>query len=209
MKLSKLFSKIFGVLGAALLVFSLALCLICRNGEPRLAQPPKEAGEASAALMDALSQGDYTAASALLYGQPDLGADGAPEDPAAALVWEAFTGSISYQFSGNCYMAGTDVCQDVTITLLDVPGVIKAIPDLSQSLMAQKAANAAEPEEIYSEDGEYLPQVVDQVMLDAARQAIAEAGTVSYDGTLRMFQQNGRWTVIPDRTLLRAISGGL
>lgn len=59
-------------------------------------------------MMDALCAGDYATAQSCIYGQPDLGA-GEPEDAVSKLLWDAFTDSLSYEFTGLCRITDTDL----------------------------------------------------------------------------------------------------
>lgn len=199
MKLSRFFSSVFAVLGTGVMIVSIILCLLCRNMEPKTQGVAQEAEDVSEQFIGALSSGDYQTAGELIYGQPELGADGAFQSDAAARIWETFRESISCEDSGACYLEGTEIYRDVTVTFLDVSGVLNAVPALAQSM---QAAQEAEPDE------EAIRKDSDAILMEAVEKALSDGERVSVQGKLQLVQDEGRWYVIPDKTVLSAISGG-
>lgn len=190
MKPSKVFSSLFFILGTGILIVSIALCLLLRNMETVGRSVPQEAEAAGNQFASALSAGDLEAAADLIYGQPDLGTEASFDSTAAGSIWERFRESISCE-SGSCYWEGTSLYQDVTLSYLDVPGVMKDVTAL---------AKAAEADE--SMDGE-------QRLLDTVKTALAQGRQVTVQGKLRLVEEAGSWYVIPDKTVLSALSGGV
>ncbi len=208
MKLSHILSALFGVLGAVLMAAAVVLCLFFRTAEPKMPEPSPEAEACSLQLMEALSRGDFPSAGGLIYGQPVLAAE-TPESEDAALIWEAFLGSISYRFDSGLYAEGTSLYRDVTLTTLDIPSLTASIAPLAQERLTQRVEAAEDPAALYDENRELLPQVLSAVLREAVSEAIAQGETASIQGRLQLFQQEGRWWAIPDRSLLKAVSGGL
>lgn len=203
MKGSKILSAVFGVLGILLMVATAAVSIASRNAQPRMLESPEAASAQAQRMMDALCAGDYEAAQSCIYGQPDLGA-GEPEDAVSKLLWDAFTDSLSYEFTGLCQVTDTGFARDATVTCLDVSGVTAAVPQRAKALLEAKAAAAEDKTEIYNEDNE----LVDQALNDAVTQALSEdAQTVTRDVTLGLIYQDGAWWVVPDQALLQIISG--
>lgn len=190
MKPSKVFSSLFFILGTGILIVSIALCLLLRNMETVGRGVPQEAEAAANQFASALSAGDLDAAADLIYGQPDLGTEASFDSTAAGSIWERFRESISCE-GGSCYWEGTSLYQDVTLSYLDVPGVMKDVTAL---------AKAAEADE--SMDGE-------QRLLDTVKTALAQGRQVTVQGKLRLVEEAGSWYVIPDKTVLSALSGGV
>ena len=106
MKGSKILSAVFGVLGILLMVATAAVSIASRNAQPRMLESPEAASAQAQRMMDALCAGDYEAAQSCIYGRPDLGA-GEPEDAVSKLLWDAFTDSLSYEFTGLCRVTDT------------------------------------------------------------------------------------------------------
>ena len=127
MKMSKFFSGVFGVLGVLLMTGTVMLCLMSRNAQPRMLESPEAASAQAQRMMDALCAGDYDTAGSCMYGQPDLGA-GEPEDEVSRLLWDAFTDSLSYEFTGVCSVTDAGLTRKATVTALDVAKVIQSLP---------------------------------------------------------------------------------
>lgn len=203
MKIAKGFSYLFSVLGTVLMVGTILLCLLNLNSEVKMDTIPPEAGASAEAFLNALSSGDYAAAQQLMYGQPSLGLESGTGDAMTEKVWEAFRGSITYQLSEKTYADGTDIYRDAIVTTLDVAAVMEAVPALAKDYVEAQAAQAEDPEAAYSQ------QALDAAMQQALTQALKNGRTVSYEVSLQLVQKDGRWWVIPDAALLRAISGGV
>ena len=168
---------------------------------------PEAASAQAQRMMDALCAGDYDTAQGYIIGQPDLGA-GEPEDAVSRLLWDAFTDSLSYEFTGLCRVTDTGFARDVSVTCLDVSGVTEAVPQRAKALLEAKAAAAEDKSELYNEDNSYRSELVDQALNDAVTQALSEdAQTVTRDMTLGLIYQDGAWWVVPDQALLKIISG--
>lgn len=207
MKMSKFFSGVFGVLGVLLMTGTVMLCLMSRNAQPRMLESPEAASAQAQRMMDALCAGDYDTAGSCMYGQPDLGA-GEPEDEVSRLLWDAFTDSLSYEFTGVCSVTDAGITRKAAVTALDVTKVTQSVPQRARALLEQQAEAAASPAEIYDEHNAYREELVNQALLDAAKQALDEsAETVTRDVTLNLIYRDGAWWVVPDQALLQIISG--
>lgn len=210
MKISKFFSGVFAVLGTVLLVGTVVLCLISLDAEPRLAEVPEAAREGAIAVVDALCQGDFSAAGSMMYGQPDLGADREPADAAGALIWDAFVGSLSYTLSREPSVEDSGVVWTVTVDALDISAVTASLEERAQALLRQRAETAEDAAALYDAENNFREDVVEEALLEAVAQALSEdAETVSREGTLKMIQRDGRWWAVPDQALLQAVSGGV
>ena len=84
MKIARVFAVVFACIGVVLLVGSMGFLLLNQDADVRIRELPQEAVNISEAFSQALNDGDLTAAAQFIYGQPDLGAEGAPEDPETA-----------------------------------------------------------------------------------------------------------------------------
>lgn len=188
MKPSKIFSSLFFLLGAILLVVSFGGSLLCRNLTLKGQDVPQEAKAVSDRFIEALSTGDDTALEGLIYGQPELGADGDFQTEAARRIWEAFRDSIACEPAGECYREGQEIYRDVTIMALDASGVAASV-----SAYVQPTADTL--------DG-------DKLLLEAVEKALSAGERVSVRGRLRLLKSEEQWYVIPDKTVLSAMSGG-
>lgn len=206
----KIFSLLLGLVGLCLMVGTLVLCLCSLDAEPVLVELPKAAEERAEALLEAIAEGDYAVAAGMMQGQPDLGADRAPADEVGVLVWDAFVDSLVYTFPGDFYAVDTGLARDVTVTCLDISSVTENLPQRTQLILEQRVSEAEELTAVYEESGAYREDVISEVLLEAAAQALEEdAKTISRELTLKLVYQDDQWWVVPDQALLEVISGGV
>ena len=210
MKLSKLVSRVFAVAGGVLMLGAVVLCLFSLDAPAQMLGKPKEAMACAEKMMQELSQGDYTAASKLMYGQPDLGVGTPSQDVFSAMVWDAFTESFSYEFVGVCYAEGNGIYRDVSITTLDIPGITEDLETRAKTLLAKRQAEMEDPEAVYDNQGQLPANQAEQILQEALQEALKDNGqTVTRDVTLKLIHREGQWWVSVDAALLEAISGGL
>lgn len=208
MKIARFFAVIFAVLGVLLLVVSAGLCFLSLDAPVRVLEIPQGAVKCSDAFGEALQAGDLTAAAQLIYGQPDLGAEGTSSSPETAMVWDAFLESISLEFIGKCYAVENGFARDASVTVLDTASVTQKLPERTRSLMDQKIASAGSLEEVYDAAGNFREELVDQILREALQQALTQdAKTVTREVTVKLVNRDGVWWAVPDQALLQAISG--
>lgn len=210
MKIAKVFSIIFAVLGSVLLLGTMVLSLLSMNAPVRLLDLPEAAVQCGQDLMDALEEGDYAAAAAVMYGQPDLGVDHLPSDEAGTMVWEAFLDSMVCEFTGECYATDSGIARNARITTMNIDTVMASLKERVHILLQARIDAAKEMSELYDEENNFREDLVNEILYQAVEQALEEnVDTVSYDVTLRMIHRDGQWWVVPDQALLKAISGGV
>lgn len=207
MKIAKFFSGIFAALGTAVLAVGLGWTLLSLNAEPRLVEVPRGARETSQALADALTAGDLASAGRTLYGQPELGAEVKIQTLAGQKVWQAYLESLSCTLKGDYYALDSGLARDAAVTALDVAGVTDAIVDGTHTLMTQRMDAATDMDELYDATGSFRQELVEEVVLEAVDQALAQAETRQYDVTLNLVKRDDQWWVVPDQALLQAIGG--
>lgn len=201
MKAKKFFAWLFGLLGVALMAGTAVLCLSSLNAPPKLVEIPVDARRCTEDLMEALCAADYEGVEALLVGNPDLGLDEKPQGEVDSVIWQAFEDSLSYEFHGDCYAAENGLARNVKISGLHIASVMAVLKD--------KAAVLPDPA-MLDESGSYPEEYKQQVLLEAAQEAVREDGViVTYDVILQLVFRDGQWQVAADKTLLAAISGGL
>lgn len=208
MKIARFFAVIFGCIGIVLLIGSMAFFLWNQDASARIVNLPQQAVSCSDAFAQALNAGDLEAAAQLMYGQPDLGVSQVPGDPETALLWESFCKTMTFEYSGKCYVEHTDLVQKGSITTLDVTSVTGKLSDRVQSLMNQRIASAEDLTQIYDEDNNYRETLVREVLEEALRQALSQdAQTVTREVMIKLVKRDGSWWVVPDQALLQALSG--
>lgn len=139
---------------------------------------------------------------------PDLDADRKPADPVGELVWKAYVDSLDYALVGEVYATDTGLAQNVKFISLELPAVTQKLAQRAQILLQQGVEQADSISEIYDEKNAYKESFVARVMEEATRQALEEDVRYTYQIlTLQLVCSEGQWWVLPDRALLRAISG--
>ena len=210
MKLSKILAALFGVAGVCAAGLCVSLSFQNMNASPVLVEQPESAREQVVTMMDAVRENNYAAAGAVMQGTPIFGADRAPADAVSGLIWDAFVESIQYELVGELYATDSGVAQNITVTALDMSSVTANLKERSAKLLQKRVEEAEDPDEVYDENNEYREDFVMQVLYDAAEQALAnDAKNVTSDVTINMIYENGQWWIVPDSSLLSAISGGV
>lgn len=210
MKISKFFAGLFGLAGVLIAVGTVLLCLNSLDREPVILKEPAGASFRVEELFQAVCSDDYAAASALMYGTPELGNAGEEEDGVSALIWDAFVDSIGYELAGECYATQSGLAQQVKLSYLDISSVTAGLQERCRTLLLQRIEEAEEMEEIYDENNEYRQDFVDAVVADAAKQALSEdARYVETQLTVELIYAQGQWWILADNELMQAISGGM
>ena len=75
-------------------------------------------------------------------------------------------------------------------------------------MLKQRTASAQSMEEIYDNAGHFREDLTKQVLQEALQQALnQDAQTVIREVTVKLVNRDGKWWIVPDQTLLQAISG--
>lgn len=210
MKIAKFFAGIFGAIGTVLLVGSIGLCLLSLNAPVRMSEMPAGAVACSEQLAEAISQKDYAALEDCIYGQPQLGLSGTPEDELARMVWELVRLNLEFAWQGDCYLEDTVLCRDATVRYLDAASVTQKLQTRAHTLLTQRVEAATDMAELYDESGEFRQDLMDEVLKAALTQACLEdVKSVTAEVTVQLVNRDGQWWAVPDGPLLTALSGGL
>ena len=209
MKYRRYFNYLFWIayplLGAALVIPFLFL-----HADPIAIGVSEHAVSTADAVMQSVCQGDYAEASHYLYGMPDLGVFAVPSDTVGGILWDAFVESTSYELVGDCFATNTGLAQKVLFSAMDFSGVTSGLKDEVSSCLAQQIDLTDDLHLIYDTDGNYREDFIMGVLATAAYQSVEKhAEVVSRELVLTLTYQDGQWWVLPDRQLIRAISGGV
>ncbi|MBO7252160.1 MAG: hypothetical protein J6V25_06010 [Oscillospiraceae bacterium] len=209
MKVARFFSVIFAVLGVVLLLATVVISFASMNSTVKILENPEEALACSEQFQQLLNEGNYSDMAALVYGQPDLGMEGVPDDGYTAMLWDAFRQNISFAYTGKLYLLDSELARDGVITVLDLAAVTKSAQERADKLLQQTVANAADDDSsVYEADGTLKKSVVEQILQQALQQALEEdAAYVSWNVTVKLIRREGKWWAIPDRNFFEALSG--
>lgn len=210
MKISKYFALIFGLLGILMAAVTVGVSFASIDADPVLLTPPESAHTQVTQMMDAFCAGDYTRAQQAMYGTIELGVDRDASDEIGKLVWEAFEASISYSLVGECYATDSGLSQNIHIQTMDISSVTDYIKENAKTVLEERVLSAEDLDAVYEDDDQYRDEFVDGVLLDVAREAIANhAKTVETELTLNLTWADGQWWVVSNEALLHAVSGGV
>lgn len=210
MKISKFFAVLFGLLGTAIGVVTVLLCLQSLDRKPMIVQTPDNAVAQLERMMNAVCENDYAGASALIYGTPDLGADPESCDPVSAVIWEAFVGSLEYSLVGDLQATDKGVSQQIHLRYMDVISLTDALQERSRTLLEKRIEEADRMEDIYDENNDFRQDFVDAVVAEAAAAAVKQdAKYLEKDLTVSLAYTNGQWWVLADEALIQVLSGGM
>ena len=210
MKIAKFFSGLFAIVGTVLMVGTIGLCLICLDRKTELVETPAGAVSCAEALQSAVCDGDYPAVSRLLYGQPEFGVDRKPSTEAGIMIWDAFTGSLTFSFQGDFYATDSGIARDAVIAAMDISSVTAALNRQAHSLLTARVEAATEMEQLYDENNNFREELVADVIQEAVVRALAEnAQQISQTVTVKFVCRDGQWWAVADGALLKVLSGGL
>ena len=208
MKIARFFAYVFACIGVILLVGSMGFLLLNRNAEAKIRELPQGAVSCADTFAQALNEGDLAGAAQCVYGQPDLGVAGSPEDPRTAAVWNAFVDNISFEYTTQWQIADQGLSRKATITVMDVAAVTENLPKLAQSLVNQKIASAQDITEVYDESGSFREKLVEQILQQALQQSLTQnTSGITREVTVKFVNRDGSWWAVPDQALLQALSG--
>ncbi len=209
MKRTKAGAPVFAVLGTLIAAAVVLICLSQRQAAPRMLLRTKSASQCAEQMLTKVCAGDYTGAAAYLYGNPRLGSDQPRSDQVTQQIWDAFISSLRFELVGDTYATESGVAQDVRFESLNIPSVTGGLKELAPEMLIERAENAEDMSEIYTDNREYRDDFTAVLLHDAAAQAIAAGTNTQQELTLNLIYEDGRWWVMPDQALLNAISGGI
>ena len=196
MKRTGVGSYLFGCLALLLAAAVVGITVHFRDAGPVLLDVPREAAGRVEQLMDAVCDGDFQEAEKLLYGGPDLGADGFPDDPVAAMIWQAYLETLDYRLEGELYVTRSGLAQDVKLISMELDTVTRNLADRARMLLEQRTETAENVSDLYDENNEYREDVIGKILEEAALQALEEDRLYTYDIiTLPLVYSDGQWWV--------------
>lgn len=209
MKIANMVARILGILATVLLIVSVVVCFWIQGGENSTQSVPRAAAAQSELMMESLSQGNLEQVEAMLYGDSTLGLT-VPEGQVEAMVWDAYVHGFTYKWESICFPVGESVCQNVSITGLNIPRTMQSISQRLNELMNPLEGVSEESGSAVPAQDETLEAKIDRLLLQATREVLAQEPALQTNViTLTFVQNDGVWQAVPDASLRNAISGGL
>ncbi len=193
-------SWIAGIVAALLTAAVLYFAISSATADPTVVKVPASAMEQTEELMSAVCEGRFDDVQPLLSGVADLGIQPLPEGTPESLLWDAWVGSLSYEFLGDCYATPNGLARDVEVWGLDLQKTTQQIGAEAQ-LLAQERIAALE--------GAELPEsFAAQILYDATARVLEQPLLMSeWTVTLELEYEQGRWMIIPSARLQALLSG--
>ena len=205
----------------AAVFFGAAAILVCllpgertaKSSSPAAAaEDSASSAEAQAAVsefFDSLLARDYERAYARLSGVATLGLEDESVNEDAARLMDAVRASWSWRLYGDCALTRSGATQQVVFTSLDLARMRDDIRAATEGEVERLAASLP-ADEIYAEDGGYLPSFTERAYAAALDAALARADEY-YAATglnIRLVKDGGEWLIVPDSALYGALTGG-
>ena len=168
-----------------------------------------EAQAAVTEFFDSLVARDYARAYARLSGVATLGLEDTPASEDAARLMEAVRESWSWRLYGDCTLTRSGATQQVVFNSLDLSRMRDDIRAATEEEV-ERLASSLPADEVYAEDGGYLPSFTERAYAAALDAALARADEY-YAATglnIRLVKDGGEWLIVPDSALYGALTGG-
>lgn len=204
-KMSSIALSIMGVLSMIAGVFAIFWGL---QAEPMILREPEDAKQCAEAFLKAINDGSLTEAGNCLTDPSVLGAVPENAEQVAALIWDTYRTQMDAELVSGLYTTADGLCIDMELTALNVWDAVEKIASLAVKRMQEHVATASDMSELYGDDGQYRPELVDNVLQQATLETLmCDLPTVTTGLTLHLAQSGEVWKVIPDQALVNALSG--
>ncbi len=197
------------VMAIFICAMAMLLCAVGLKTGTVHAKPDGDPAEVAEQFLTALAEGDYETAYANLHGYTSLGLETPPETEAGAELYRALIDSYDYELQGECRVEKLDAVQKVRFTYLDLTGIGDELE--SKTMEELEAIVKERPRaEIYDENDQYRPEIANEAYLKAVKDVMASAQEyyTSTEIELALTYSDGRWQVIMNPGLLKALGGG-
>lgn len=168
-----------------------------------------EAQAAVTEFFDSLVARDYARAYARLSGVATLGLEDTPASEDAARLMETVRESWSWRLYGDCTLTRSGATQQVVFNSLDLSRMRDDIRAATEEEV-ERLASSLPADEVYAEDGGYLPSFTERAYAAALDTALTRADEY-YAATglnIRLVKDGGEWLIVPDSALYGALTGG-
>ena len=174
------------------------------------AKPDGDPAETVAVFFDNLCAGRYEAACGQLRDYADLGLGDVPSTAAGRAVYDALHQSFSYKLVGAREIRMLDAAQRVRFRYLALPSIDGDVAAEAKHQI-EEIVESRSASEVYDEDRHYLPAVTDEAYLAALETVLAHAEDyyTETEFALSLTYTDGRWQILMNPELLRALSGGI
>lgn len=204
----KISSIVLSIMGFLSIIAGIIAVFWGLQAEPVILREPEKARQCAEEFLQAINDGNLAEAADYLPDPSALGEVPEDADPIAALIWDTYRTQLEAELVSGLYTTADGLCMDMELTALDVDDVVEKIGTLAVERMQERVAAASDMSELYGDDGQYRPELVDDVLQQAALETLmCDLPTVTTGITLHLTQSGEAWKVIPDQALIDALTG--
>ena len=209
MKKRRILAAFFGILAAAGAAVTLMLALTARGRQTMMLKEDPRVMACAQNFLDKLCDMDLEGASAELLGAPELNMV-SDQDGVKKILWDRYWGGLEAILEGKPYAQGSFLTVNARITYPDMDAVIRQMGELTQTRLRQRVDEAENVSEVYNPDGGYRQEVLDEVLVQAARTAAEQTTAVCEKSiALKLAYDGEDWKIIPGKELRSLLSGDL
>ena len=193
------------LLCAAGMLLAVAGCF----GGTVIAKPTGEPQDAVTGFFDSLIAGNYTAAYDRVRDYASLGLENEPSTESGKMAYAALHASYGYELIGSAEVDKLDAAQKVSFTYLSLPALEAAVADETQTQL-KHLVQQLPSSEVYDQNNNYLPEVTERAYLQALELVLEHAADyyTTEEISLALNYTDGRWQLIMNNSLLKALNGG-
>ena len=175
----------------------------------RIPEGENEPVHAIESFFSCLKAGDFDGAYAHITGGT-LGLENVPEDAESALLWRAQRSAWDFKIADGYGMIGSRLTRQVTVSGVDFSSAAPAINARVQAMLAEDTENATFAADVLDEHGNYDQELIMAHLFTALEELTAAPGDYrrSWELTVQLTYADGEWKLVPDKTLLTALTGG-
>ena len=209
MKKRRILAAFFGILAAAGAAVTLMLALTARGRQTMMLKEDPRVMACAQNFLDKLCDMDLEGASAELLGAPELNMV-SDQDGVKKILWDRYWGGLEAILEGKPYAQGSFLTVNARITYPDMDAVIRQMGELTQTRLRQRVDEAENVSEVYNTDGGYRQEILDEVLVQAARTAAEQTTAVCEKSiALKLAYDGEDWKIIPGKDLRSLLSGDL
>ena len=125
------------------------------------------------------------------------------------MVYAALHASYGYELLGSAEVNKLDAAQKVSFTYLSLPTLEAAVAEETQ-VQLKHLVQQLPSSEVYDDNNNYLPEITERAYLQALEKILESAANyyTTDEITLALNYTDGRWQLIMNTSLLKALNGG-
>ena len=204
----KISSIVLSIMGFLSIIAGIIAVFWGLQADPVILREPEKGKQCAEEFLQAINDGNLAEAADYLPDPSALGKVPEDADPIAALIWDTYRTQLDAELVSGLYTTADGLCMDMELTALNVNDAVEKIGSLAVKRMQEHVAAASDMSELYGDDGQYRPELVDDVLQQAALETLmCDLPTVTTGITLHLTQSGEAWKVIPDQALIDALTG--